>query len=235
MPIHAETTWRTARLWDDDLPTANRNLDPAARLETIRAELGPCTRCRLHGARTQIVFGTGPPDARLLVAGEVPGAHEDAAGIPFNGPSGRLLDRMLAAIGVRREDAYLCNVIKCRPAGDRDPERDEIDTCAPFLHAQVDSVAPEVVLAVGGVAARTLLGDQRTPISKLRGRTYRYRDALLVPTWPPAFLLRRPDFKGQAWQDLKLVRTLLDRAERAATCEETPLQPPAGGGAPADG
>lgn len=178
-------------------------------LETIRTDLGDCTRCQLHGlGRRQIVFGVGNPDADLMFVGEAPGADEDVQGIPFVGRAGQLLTRIIEAIDLRRDDVYIANVIKCRPPNNRDPEPQEVATCQPFLFRQIDAIRPRVIVALGSFAARALL-DTRDPISKLRGRVYPYRGARLVATFHPAYLLRDPRRKREAWEDMKTVRALL--------------------------
>ena len=181
----------------------------AEALATIRADIGDCTRCKLHSlGRRQIVFGVGSPRADLMFVGEAPGADEDIQGEPFVGRAGQLLTKIIEAIGLKREDVYIANVIKCRPPQNRNPELDEVETCEPFLFRQIDAVAPSVIVALGTFAARTLL---RTldPISRLRGRVYDYRGAKLIPTFHPAYLLRNPSSKREVWEDMKLVRALL--------------------------
>lgn len=181
----------------------------AEALALIRDELGDCTRCKLHKlGRRQIVFGVGSPDADLMFVGEAPGHDEDVQGIPFVGRAGQLLTRIIESIGLRRDDVYIANVIKCRPPDNRSPEPDEIQTCQPFLFAQVDAIKPKVIVALGTVAARVLLNTE-DPISRLRGRVYEYRGAKLIPTFHPAFLLRSPDRKRDVWEDMKKVRALL--------------------------
>jgi len=182
---------------------------PAEALATVRAEIGDCVRCKLHAlGRRQIVFGVGNPDADLMFVGEAPGADEDIQGIPFVGRAGQLLTKIIEAINLTRNDVYIANVIKCRPPGNRNPEQDEVDTCEPFLFQQIDVIKPKVIVALGTFAARALL---RTldPISRLRGRVYDYRGAKLIPTFHPAFLLRNPASKREVWEDMKLVRKLL--------------------------
>jgi uracil-DNA glycosylase len=181
----------------------------AEALAAVRADIGDCTRCKLHGqGRRQIVFGVGNPDADLMFVGEAPGADEDIQGIPFVGRAGQLLTKIIEAIGLQREDVYIANVIKCRPPGNRNPEPDEVETCEPFLFQQIDIIKPKVVVALGKFGAQTLL---RTldPISRLRGRVYNFRGAKLVPTFHPAYVLRNPSSKREVWEDMKLVRTLL--------------------------
>jgi DNA polymerase len=181
-------------------------------LESIRADIGECTRCKLHTlGRTQIVFGVGNPDADLMFVGEAPGADEDIQGIPFVGRAGQLLTKMIEAMGFARDDVYIANVLKCRPPGNRNPEPDEIATCEPFLFRQLESIQPKVVIALGAFAARTLLKTD-APISRLRGRVFEYRGAQLIPTFHPSFLLRSPGYKREAWEDLKLALSLLGRS-----------------------
>jgi uracil-DNA glycosylase family 4 len=178
-------------------------------LTAVRADIGDCTRCKLHGqGRTQIVFGVGNPEAELMFVGEAPGADEDVQGIPFVGRAGQLLTKIIEAIDLKRDDVYIANVIKCRPPGNRNPEQDEVDTCEPFLFQQIDIIKPKVIVALGTFAARALL---RTldPISRLRGRVYDYRGAKLIPTFHPAYLLRNPSAKREVWEDMKVVRRLL--------------------------
>ena len=184
--------------------------NPADVLAAIKIDIGPdCSRCKLHTlGRRQIVFGVGNPDADLMFVGEAPGADEDVKGEPFVGRAGQLLTKIIEAIGLRREDVYIANVIKCRPPQNRNPEPDEVDTCEPFLFRQIDAIQPKVVVALGSFAARALLRTQ-DPISRLRGRVYEYRGAKLIPTFHPAYLLRNPSSKKEVWEDMKLVRTLL--------------------------
>jgi uracil-DNA glycosylase family 4 len=180
-------------------------------LVAVRTDIGDCTRCKLHAqGRRQIVFGVGSPNADLMFVGEAPGADEDVQGIPFVGRAGQLLTKIIEAIGLTREDVYIANVIKCRPPGNRNPEQDEVETCEPFLFQQIDIIKPKVIVALGTFAARALL---RTldPISRLRGRVYDYRGAKLIPTFHPAYLLRNPASKREVWEDMKVVRTLLQR------------------------
>jgi DNA polymerase len=181
-------------------------------LDAIRADLGDCTRCKLSTlGRRQIVFGVGNPAARLMFIGEAPGRDEDIQGIPFVGRAGQLLTKMIEAIGLRRDDVYIANVIKCRPPENRNPEPDEVMSCEPFLFRQVESINPVVIVALGTFAAQTLLKTQDS-ISRLRGRVYRYGGAKLVPTFHPAYLLRSPERKRDAWEDLKRAKSLLDAA-----------------------
>jgi DNA polymerase len=182
---------------------------PADALTLIREEIGDCTRCKLHRlGRRQIVFGVGSPEADLMFVGEAPGADEDIQGIPFVGRAGQLLTKIIAAIGLSRDQVYIANVIKCRPPENRNPEPDEVETCEPFLFQQIDRIQPKVIVALGTFAAKALLKTQ-DPISRLRGRVFDYRGAKLIPTFHPAFLLRSPERKRDVWEDMKKVRALL--------------------------
>jgi len=187
--------------------------DAANLLALIKADIGPdCPRCKLAGlGRKQVVFGVGNPDADLMFVGEAPGADEDIQGIPFVGRAGQLLTKMILAINLERDQVYIANVIKCRPPGNRNPEPDEIAACEPFLFQQIDAVRPRVIVALGAFAAKTLLRKE-DPISRLRGRVYDFRGAKLIPTFHPSFLLRSPDRKRDAWEDLKKARAILTSA-----------------------
>jgi uracil-DNA glycosylase len=200
-------------------PPARGNASPAAGaplpvlsqdLEELRALAAACARCRLGSGRTQAVFADGNPNARLMVVGEAPGQQEDLTGLPFVGPAGKLLDLMLASIGLsRRDSVYIANVVKCRPPGNRNPERDEIEACSPFLKKQIEIVKPEVLLAVGTFSAQLLTGTDK-PIGKLRGSVYSYEGVPLVITYHPAALLRNPGWSRATWDDLQLLRQIMD-------------------------
>ncbi len=177
-------------------------------LERIREDIGDCTRCRLHRRRTNIVFGVGNPNAELVFVGEGPGHDEDVQGIPFVGRAGQLLTQIIEAMGLRREDVYICNVIKCRPPENRNPEKDEIATCSPFLLRQIAVIAPKVIVCLGNIAAQTLLGTHKS-ISQFRGQWFDYRGSRLIATYHPAYLLRNPAAKGDVWDDLKKVMAVL--------------------------
>jgi uracil-DNA glycosylase len=179
--------------------------DPAKALRVVREDLGDCTRCPLHKqGRKQIVFGVGNPRAQLMFIGEAPGADEDQQGEPFVGRAGQLLNNMIKAMGLRREDVYIANIIKCRPPGNRTPERDECETCSPFLMRQIAVIKPAVIVALGAVAAKALLAIN-APMSELRGHWYDFRGTKLAVTYHPAFLLRDPRQKKEAWKDLQMV------------------------------
>jgi DNA polymerase len=177
-------------------------------LAQVREELGDCQRCKLAPLRTKLVFGVGNPDAHLVFVGEAPGADEDAQGEPFVGKAGQLLTKMIEAMGYAREDVYICNILKCRPPGNRNPEPDEIEKCEPFLKAQLAALRPRMIVALGKFAAQCLLRDD-SPISRLRGNFRSYEGIQLMPTFHPAYLLRDPSKKKEAWSDLKAVGAAL--------------------------
>jgi uracil-DNA glycosylase len=177
--------------------------DRESALQILREEIGDCTRCALHKGRNKLVFADGSPNARLLFVGEGPGADEDAQGLPFVGRAGQLLNNMIGAMGLKREDVYIANVVKCRPPQNRTPEPDEANTCTPFLFRQIEIVSPQVIVALGATAATYLLG-QRQPLAGLRGRIHAFRGAQLIVTYHPAYLLRDPRQKKEAWADLQI-------------------------------
>lgn len=182
--------------------------DPAAALERLRRDtIGDCRRCKLAPTRTHIVFGVGDPRAELMFVGEAPGGDEDEQGIPFIGRAGQLLTKIIEAMGLTRDRVYIANIIKCRPPGNRNPQPDEIESCEPFLIAQLDAIRPKVICALGTFAAQTLL-KTKDPISRLRGRWHAYQDIPLMPTFHPAYLLRNPAEKKTVWGD---VQTVMER------------------------
>ena len=185
--------------------------DPAARLAEIREDLGECTRCKLQAGRTNLVFGVGDPRARLMFVGEGPGADEDARGEPFVGRAGKKLDEMIAAIGLRREEVYIANVVKCRPPNNREPEPDEIATCSPFLYRQIEAIRPRVIVTLGAPATKTLLAT-REGITRLRGTWHEFRGIPVMPTFHPAFLLRAYTLENRrlVFEDLKAARVRMD-------------------------
>ncbi len=174
----------------------------------IREDLGECTRCKLYKHRHTIVFGDGSPKAELVFVGEGPGADEDAQGLPFVGRAGKLLTQMIEAMGLERQDVYICNVVKCRPPENRTPEDDEVSTCSPFLLRQLEVISPKVIVCLGAVAAKTLLRTNRG-ISQFRGQWLDYRGSKLMATYHPAYLLRNPNAKGEVWKDLQKVMAVL--------------------------
>ena len=225
--VAPETREKEENIFEIQAPKPEHGVrDPAAALKIIREDLGDCTRCKLHAqGRKQIVFGVGNPHAELMFVGEGPGADEDAQGEPFVGRAGQLLNNMIKAMGLRREDVYIANVVKCRPPGNRTPERDECDTCSPFLMRQIAVIQPKVVVALGAVAAKNLLA-MNASMAELRGRFYDFmpagvrstdpyssgepwKGARLAVTYHPAFLLRDPRQKGEAWKDLQMVMKFL--------------------------
>jgi DNA polymerase len=191
---------------------------PAGKADALRAiqeEIGDCTRCPLaYAGRRTIVFGDGDPNARLMFVGEGPGADEDASGVPFVGKAGQLLNNMIGAMGLKREEVYIANIVKCRPPANRAPEPVEANTCTQFLLRQVDVVQPQVIVALGATAAMYLLGVKQS-LASLRGRWHGCRGAKLAVTYHPAFLLRDPRQKGEAWKDLQMV--MAEMGLKAAT------------------
>ena len=201
--------------------------DPVAALKLIREDLGDCTRCKLHKHRTKIVFGVGNPRAELMFVGEGPGADEDAQGEPFVGRAGQLLNNMIKAMGLQREDVYIANIVKCRPPGNRQPERDESETCSPFLMRQIAAIKPKVIVALGATASKNLLAIN-APMTEMRGRWYDFKPSGSDPSWSgarlavtyhPAFLLRDPRQKGEAWKDLQMVMKYLGMVPPKKTAE----------------
>lgn len=185
-------------------------------LDQIRRELGDCRRCKLCTGRKNIVFGVGNPRAELVFVGEGPGEQEDLQGVPFVGAAGELLTKMIQAMGFSRDQVYICNVVKCRPPGNRNPEPDEITACEPFLRSQLLSLQPKVIVALGKFAAQTLLRDS-TPITRLRGQWREYQGVKLMPTFHPAYLLRSPNEKKKAWEDLQQVMKIFGKQPGSRT------------------
>ncbi len=192
-------------------PEMEAKPDPVvSSMETVRQELGDCRRCELFEGRKNLVFGVGHPKADLVFVGEGPGAQEDARGEPFVGAAGQLLDRMIAAMGFRREDVYICNVVKCRPPRNRDPEPEEVASCERFLKAQLAVIAPKVIVGLGRFAVQCLLHDPSASISRVRGKWHRYEGIDFMPTFHPAYLLRNPSKKANVWKDLQAVMARLE-------------------------
>jgi len=181
---------------------------PDDTLLKIRADLGECTRCKLHKTRNKIVFGDGSPKAELVFVGEGPGHDEDVQGLPFVGRAGKLLTQMIEAMGLQRRDVYICNVVKCRPPENRLPEKDEITPCSPFLLRQLDAINPKVIVCLGACAAQTVLETNRG-ISQFRGQWLEFRGRKLMATYHPAYLLRNPSAKSEVWKDLQKVMAVL--------------------------
>ena len=211
-PAQAPATPRTASAPAAAAVSGQLPVLPAS-YEELRDAALVCTRCGLSETRTQVVFSDGAVDARLVVVGEAPGANEDASGVPFVGAAGKYLDLLLGSVGLSREDSvYICNVLKCRPPGNRNPMTEEIEACAPFLKKQLELIRPLALLAVGSFAAQLLTGSEKTALGKLRGQVHSYEGIPLVCTYHPAALLRNPKWTRSFWDDLQLLRTLLDSA-----------------------
>ena len=181
---------------------------PLTELEAFERQVAGCTKCRLAQGRTQVVFGIGDPAADLMFVGEAPGFHEDKQGYPFVGQAGKLLDKLLAGIGLERSQVYIANVLKCRPPNNRNPEADEVASCRPFLEEQIRLIGPRAIVTLGTFAAQALL-ETDEPISRMRGHWRTARGVRVMPTFHPAFLLRSPDRKKDVWEDMKKVRDYL--------------------------
>ncbi len=208
-PAPAENPASPAGLFDRDrAPAPGDAAERASLLAAVGAEAAGCTRCRLAQGRQTVVFGSGNPDADLMFIGEGPGAEEDRQGLPFVGRAGELLTRIIAAMEMSRDEVYIANIIKCRPPQNRDPEPDEVAACRGYLERQIDLVRPRIVVALGRIAAQTLLGND-TPIGKLRGQWYTVRGAPTMVTFHPAALLRNPALKRPLWEDMQKVRDRL--------------------------
>jgi DNA polymerase len=192
----------------EPFPGPPRGDEPTG-LQVLEAEATGCVKCGLSQSRTQVVFGRGSPATELVVVGEAPGREEDRTGLPFVGPAGKLLDLLLLSVGFEREQVYICNVLKCRPPRNRDPRPEEVATCSPYLHGQLDTIQPRVLLAVGKFAAQMLTGTESS-IGRLRGAVHEYRGIPVVATYHPAYLLRSPQATRKTWQDLQLMRQVLD-------------------------
>ena len=231
LPIQIPTSKELQVAGKDKTPeprTLNSELslshDKQAALEQLREEIGECQRCKLSKERKHIVFGEGRPDAALMFIGEGPGKEEDIQARPFVGDAGKLLRRMIEKMGLAREDVYIGNIVKCRPPLNRDPEEDEMKTCAQFIDRQIEIISPKVIVSLGRISAQTLIAT-KIPISKLRGRFYEYKGIRLMPTFHPAYLLRNPKDKWLVWEDMQKVLELLK--EKGGLREEasSPQQP----------
>lgn len=187
-----------------ELPNFPNSAQKKAALESLRREIGDCQRCKLSKGRKNIVFGEGNPDAALMFIGEAPGREEDIQARPFVGDAGKLLTRLIEKMGFSRDDVYIGNIVKCRPALNRDPEEDEMQTCSPFIDRQIDIISPKVIVSLGRISAHTLI-NTKIPITKLRGRFYEYKGIPLMPTFHPAYLLRNPRDKWLVWEDIQKV------------------------------
>jgi uracil-DNA glycosylase len=189
---------------------AESKREPAVTLESIRAEIGDCQRCKLASTRTNIVFGSGNPNAELVFVGEAPGFDEDQQGLPFVGRAGQLLTKIIESINLKRDDVYICNVLKCRPPENRNPEPDEVSVCNPFLKKQLAVIRPKIVCCLGTFAAQTVL-QTASSISKLRGKFFDMDGVRVIATFHPAYLLRSPEKKREVWEDMKQIRAELFR------------------------
>jgi DNA polymerase len=205
MDSYAAESAKSLSLFEEDL--ARTSTDDS--LEKIREDMGDCQRCKLCSTRTHIVFGSGNPRARLVFVGEAPGADEDMQGLPFVGRAGQLLTKIIESINLKREDVYICNVIKCRPPNNRFPEKEEILTCSPFLLRQLEVIKPKIICCLGAAAAQTIL-KTKSSVGWIRGRFQDYRGANLIVTYHPAYLLRNPAAKKDVWEDMKKIKTLLE-------------------------
>ena len=204
--ILAPGTYR--RFGVPEMPDALKGASASRALSDVRTDLGDCRRCDLHGGRKNIVFGEGNPHAELVFVGEAPGADEDDQGRPFVGRAGKLLTKIIEAMKLGRQDVYICNILKCRPPGNRNPAPGEIAACEPFLVKQLEAIRPKVICALGTFAAQTLLKSD-VDISLRRGRFHRYHNIPLMPTYHPAYLLRNPSQKRQVWEDVQKIMKLL--------------------------
>jgi len=185
--------------------------DKESSMVLLRDEIGECRRCKLSQKRTHIVFGEGNADARLMFIGEAPGREEDIQARPFVGEAGMLLTRLIEKMGLKRENVYIANIVKCRPPLNRDPERDEIEQCRGFLERQIDIISPDIIMSLGRIAASTLMGNEKLKITAIRGKIFDYRGIPLVPTFHPAYLMRNPKDKWLTWNDAQKVLEILER------------------------
>jgi uracil-DNA glycosylase family 4 len=200
--------WRGLPGEVEPAPEVREQLDERPTLEEIRAEMGDCHRCKLYAGRTNLVFGDGAANARLMFVGEAPGAEEDAQGLPFVGAAGQLLNNLLNKLGLSREEVYIANVLKSRPPGNRDPEADEVAACLPFLKKQIQAIRPQVIVTLGRIAAQALL-ETKEPLTRLRGHWQSYHDIRVMPTFHPSYLLRFPKERHKTWEDMQQVMEYL--------------------------
>lgn len=204
--VFVSKSWIAQRLPKPKTKVVRSNMGET--LEIIQKDLGDCTRCKLCKARKNLVFGEGNPQAQLMFVGEGPGEQEDIQGRPFVGKAGQLLDRIIEAMGFKREQVYIANVVKCRPPSNRVPEPDEVAMCEPFLQRQIACIKPKIIVALGGTALKCLI-DPDARITKMRGQLIEYQGVKLMPTYHPAFLLRNPEAKKDVWEDMKKVTAML--------------------------
>lgn len=185
--------------------STNLSLDKEAALKSLRKAIGDCNRCKLSKGRTNIVFGEGNPEARLMFIGEAPGREEDLQGRPFVGDAGTVLTRLIEKMGFKRDDVYIANIVKCRPPMNRDPEIDEIESCRGFVEKQIEILNPDVIMSLGRISAQTLIGNTRLKITAIRGNFFDYKGIALIPTFHPAYLIRNPKDKWLTWSDAQKV------------------------------
>jgi len=193
-----------------EVPSAVAHIPAPDTLDAIRSDIGDCQRCKLAPTRTTIVFGSGNPNAEIIFVGEAPGYEEDQQGLPFVGEAGRLLTKIIESTGIKREDTYICNILKCRPPNNRNPEPDEVIACSPFLKRQIAAIRPKIVCCLGKFAAQTML-QSGAPISRLRGEFHDIDGIRVIATFHPAYLLRSPEKKREVWEDMKQIRADLFR------------------------
>jgi DNA polymerase len=189
----------------EDFGSGEKLKDPAEALKKLAPSVLSCAKCHLSRTRTNVVFGEGNPNAKLMFIGEAPGADEDAQGLPFVGKAGQLLTKIIEAIDLKRSDVYICNILKCRPPNNRTPSSDEIECCLPFLREQLQAIRPKIICALGNISAQTLL-QTKSPMNRLRGKFHTFGDAILMPTYHPAALLRNPDYKKPTWEDVQMIQ-----------------------------
>jgi DNA polymerase len=205
----------TSKEKNSSLVTRHSSLEKEAALNALREDIGECKRCKLSKGRTHIVFGEGRPDAKLMFIGEAPGREEDIQAKPFVGDAGMLLTRLIEKMGFKREDVYITNVVKCRPPMNRDPEKDEIQSCIGFLERQIEIIHPEIIMSLGRISTRALIGNEELKLSAIRGKFFKYKGVPLMPTFHPAYLLRNPKDKWLTWNDAQKVIEKLNESEKS--------------------
>jgi DNA polymerase len=205
----------TSKEKNSSLVTRHSSLEKEAALNALREDIGECKRCKLSKGRTHIVFGEGRPDAKLMFIGEAPGREEDIQAKPFVGDAGMLLTRLIEKMGFKREDVYITNVVKCRPPMNRDPEKDEIQICIGFLERQIEIIHPEIIMSLGRISTRALIGNEELKLSAIRGKFFKYKGVPLMPTFHPAYLLRNPKDKWLTWNDAQKVIEKLNESEKS--------------------
>jgi DNA polymerase len=204
-------TWNDLETAVERAHLTEKRPDAARLLKEQSSIIAECTQCQLAGTRTNVVFGEGNPNAKLVFVGEAPGADEDAQGLPFVGRAGQLLTKIIEAIDLKRSDVYICNILKCRPPGNRTPSTIEIECCLPYLMKQLEAINPKIICALGNVAAQTLL-NTKSPMNRIRGRFHTFGNTLLMPTYHPAALLRNPAYKRSVWEDVQVIQKELEKA-----------------------